>query len=117
MDNLGEATAFATIRNSFQTGAQLQENSNPQYNHSDILGVYTYLTNYGHKNVFIVTKNNEDMDHILSKLHSNPITISLNNTDNATNNTTTVTTKSSSNAKKSSESEKSEYGIILMMNM
>ena len=75
LDNLGEATAFATIRNSFQTGAQLQENSNPQYNHSDILGVYTYLTNYGHKNVFIVTKNNEDMDHILSKLHSNPITI------------------------------------------
>lgn len=110
LDDFGEATAFAAVRDTFQTGAQLQENSNLQYNHSDTLNVYTYLTNYGHKNVFIVTKNKEDMEHILLKLSSNPITISLNDTDNATNNTTAAATKSSTNSKKSSESEKSEYG-------
>lgn len=98
MNDMSEATTFATTREAFQTGAQLQQNNNLQYNYSDTLKVYTYLTNYTHKNVFIVTKNKEDMEHILSKLDSNSITPS-NNTNNTTNETNIT---NSSNTKKSS---------------
>lgn len=107
LNDAGEAVTFAAIRDSFQINSTLQQESNMSYNYSESLKVYTYLTNYTHKNVFIVTKNKEDMKHILStiKVQENA-NQSVNATDNSTNNTTqsATTTKSSS---QSSSSQKS----------
>lgn len=105
LNDMGEAASFAAIRDSLQAGAQLQENSGVKYNHSDITNVYTYLTNYGHKNVFIVTKNKEDMTHILSSIDTDSITIELNSTDNNTANNTTSSDKKSSTSSKSVKEE------------
>ena len=49
------------------------------------------------------------MEHILSKLDSNSVTLSINDTENTTNEST-GTTQSSSATKKSSQSKESEYG-------
>ncbi len=109
LNDMSEAMSFALMRDTFQVGAQLQNTSNLAYNHSDTLDAYTYLTNFGHKNVFIITKNGEDMEHILSKLDSNSVTLSINDTENTTNEST-GTTQSSSATKKSSQFKESEYG-------
>jgi len=101
INDMSEAATFATTREAFQTGAQLQQSNNLQYNYSDTLKVYTYLTNYTHKNVFIITKNKEDMENILSKLNPNSI-IQSNQTDNSTNETNT--TKTSTTKKSTADS-------------
>ncbi|MBR0472661.1 MAG: hypothetical protein IJI98_08220 [Methanosphaera sp.] len=102
LSDMSEAASFAGTRDAFQIGAQLQQKSNITYNHSDTMKVYTYLTNYGHKNVFIITKNKEDMEHILSSINVNSVNYSLNETSNSTNDTGSV--EYSNSMKKSSSS-------------
>ncbi len=107
LSDMSEAATFAGIREAYQVGAQLQQESNVSFNYSDTSKTYTYLTNYTHKNVFIITKNKEDMKHILSSINTDAITIKLNDTQNQTNNTTTVTTKKST--KSSSKNKDPDY--------
>lgn len=103
LNDLSDAATFAAIRDVNQAGAQQQNNAS--YNYSQSLKQYTYLTNYTHKNLFIVTKNKEDMEHILSSIKVDESTLS---NENNTNNTTTDTKKSTtkkSTTKKTSERE------------
>ena len=111
MDEASQAVSFAGMRDAFQANSQLQEESNYSYNYSDSMKVYTYLTNYTHKNVFIVTKNKKDMQHILSSIKVDQSNTSLSNDTN--NNTTTNSSKkttSNSKASNSNKNSKSEYG-------
>ena len=82
--DVSEMVSYAAIRDANQVGAQLQSQSNFSYNYSDTLKQYTYLTNYTHKNVFVVTKNKEDMEHILSTIHVTAGAKALNDTKETT---------------------------------
>ena len=114
IDNLTSTNNSSVMQNynsivtSNQAGAQKQNNSNYSYNYSDSLKQYTYLTNYSNKNVFIVTKNKEDMLQILSTIHVDPKSIK-NETNTTENQTTSKSTakKSTSKSKSSSSSSSS----------
>ena len=101
LSDFGEATEFAVVRDLMQNDTQPQEGSNQSYNYTKTFDRYTYLTNYTHKNVFIITKDKEDMEHILSSIKVEQI-VDDNNTENQTNNTTTNQQSSNSNQKQSS---------------
>ena len=88
--DISEMTSFAATREANQIGAQLEEDENYMYNYSSTLKEYTYLCNYTHKNVFVITENREDMLHILKTMKlDNEITLNINDT-NETDNVTTV---------------------------
>lgn len=113
LNDFGQMVEYAAIRDLFQDGAQERQDSGIKYNYSENLKVYTYLTNYTHKNVFIVTKNEEDMKHIISSIKVNVTNDSSNETNNATNDTnssgSTSNTKSEDTNKKSADSEYGDY--------
>lgn len=102
LNDFDEATEFAMMRDAMQINNTPSNGNNTTYNYTKVMNRYTYLTNYTHKNLFIITQNKEDMEHILStiKLDTNA---DDNSTDNQTNNTTQ---SSSSNSKKSSGNQK-----------
>lgn len=104
LNDFDEATVFAAVRDALQMNNQLQNDTNYTYNYTQTVNRYTYLTNYTHKNLFIITQDKGDMEHILStiKLDANA---DNNTTENQTNNTTTQS--SSSNQKSSSNTQKS----------
>ena len=97
LNDLGEALTFAAVRDMFQIGSTLQTSDGYSYNYSDTNKVYTYVTNYTHKNLLIVTASKEDMIHALQTIKVNEH-VSL----NITNETEQVTTK----AKTTKKSEK-----------
>ena len=97
LNDLGEALTFAAVRDMFQIGSTLQTSDGYSYNYSDTNKVYTYVTNYTHKNLLIVTASKEDMIHALQTIKVNE-DVSL----NITNETEQVTTK----AKTTKKSEK-----------
>lgn len=101
LSDLGEAAEFAAVRDLMQKDAQPQEGSNQTYNYTKTFDRYTYLTNYTHKNIFIITKDNEDIEHILNSIKLEQKGED-NNTENQTNNTTIKTQQSSNNKKQSS---------------
>lgn len=109
MGDISEMTTYATIREANQVEAVLQQEDNQSYNYSESLKQYTYLYNYTHKNVFIVTKDKEDMKHILKtmKLTNTSDVNKTNNTTNTTQKTTTKKTTTSSS--KSSNSDEITY--------
>lgn len=84
LGDVSEMVSYAAIRDVNQVGAQLQSQSNFSYNYSDTLKQYTYLTNYTHKNVFVVTKNKDDMEHILSTIKVTAVSLTLNDTEETT---------------------------------
>ena len=71
LSDVSEMFSFAAIREANQVGSQLQQKDNIAYNYSGILKEYTYLTNFGHKNIFIICKKEEDIKHIIQSLHLN----------------------------------------------
>ena len=104
LNDFGEATEFAAVRDAVQMNNQAENGNNTTFNYTSSLGRYTYLTNYTHKNLFVITQDKSDMEHILSTIRVDT-TLDDNATDNQTNNTTstsTTTQKSSSNTQKSS---------------
>jgi hypothetical protein len=101
LNDFDEATEFAVVRDAMQMNNQEQKGNITTYNYTQALNRYTYLTNYTHKNLFVITQNKEDMEHILS-------TIKVDQTpDNTTENQTNNTTTQSSDTKKSSNTQKS----------
>lgn len=109
LDDAGDMLSFTFIKETFQADAKLEQSNNFSYNYSDSLKTYSYLTNYTHKNVFIVTKNKEDMEHILSSVKVEISNNTTNETENSTNNTT-VTKKVSKSTESSNNSSERKYG-------
>lgn len=106
LSDSSEMLSFAGVRDANQIEAKLENDGNISYNYSETLKVYTYLTNYTHRNVFIMTEDRDDMKHILSTLKVGESLLKKNET-NETNNTTSSTPakKSSTRAKKTTERE------------
>lgn len=88
LGDLAEAMAFAAIRDLNQAGAQQQNIENYNVNYSQKLNTYSYVTNYTHKNLLIVTQDKESMLHILKSIN-----VTQNDTTNQTNTTNTTTPK------------------------
>ncbi|MBQ6220381.1 MAG: hypothetical protein IJJ47_11660 [Methanosphaera sp.] len=94
INDLDEAMEFAALREMFQLNATPETNDGITYNYSKSTGVYSYVTNFTHKNVLVVTKDKENMIHIVKTLKVNEEAV------NQTNNTNQTTTKASSTTKK-----------------
>jgi len=103
LNDLTEAMTFAAVRDMFQVGSTLQTTEGYSYNYSDTNKVYTYVTNYTHKNLFIVTANKEDMIHALQTIKVND-EINL----NITNETNQTVTKANNNKNTKSDDDKEE---------
>ncbi|RAP54698.1 MAG: hypothetical protein BZ137_00830 [Methanosphaera sp. rholeuAM130] len=106
LDDFDEATQFAAVRDAMQMDNKEQNSNNTTYNYSQTVNRYTYLTNYTHKNLFIITQDKGDMEHIINtiKIDTN---VANNTTENQTNNTTSSTSSSSNSKKSSSTTQKS----------
>lgn len=107
LNDLAEAVTFAAVRDTFQVGATQQTSDNLTYNYSQTHKVYTYVGNYSHKNLFIVTKEKEDMIHALKTINVDmDVNISLNES-NQTNQSVSSpqTTKTSTPKNESVERE------------
>lgn len=89
LDDISDAVTFAAVRDMFQVGSTLQTSEGYSYNYSDTNKVYTYVTNYTHKNLLIVTGTKEDMIHAIQSINVNK-EVNLNIT-NETNQTVTKT--------------------------
>ena len=98
LNDLTEALTFATLREMFQAGATQQSSDGYDYNYSDTTKVYSYVGNYSHKNILIVTGSRDDMIHILQSINVD-MELSLNDT-NQTNETTSAKTSQSTATKK-----------------
>lgn len=94
LNDMSEALTFAGVREMFQVGSTLQTSDGYTYNYSETNKVYTYVTNYTHKNLLIVTGNKEDMIHALQ-------TVKVNEEENLniTNETNETVTKTESTEK------------------
>ena len=92
INDMTEAMEFAMVRDGFQINSTQQTADGITYNYSKSLGVYSYVTNFTHKNVLIVTGDKENMVHIVKSLKVKQ------NETNTTN--TTASTKTSSSSKK-----------------
>lgn len=105
LNDLAEAVTFAAVRDVLQANATQQTSDSFTYNYSETNKIYTYVGNYSHKNLFIATKNKEDMIHALQTINVDA-EVSLNET-NQTNQTvtTTQTTKESKPTEESVERE------------
>lgn len=105
LNDLAEAVTFAAVRDVLQANATQQTSDSFTYNYSETNKIYTYVGNYSHKNLFIATKNKEDMIHALQTINVDA-EVSLNQT-NQTNQTvtTTQTTKESKPTEESVERE------------
>ncbi len=105
LDDLAEAVVFAAVRDVLQANATQQTSDGVTYNYSETNQIYTYVGNYSHKNLFIATKDKEDMIHALQNVNVDE-EVSLNET-NQTNQsvTTTQTTTKSSSEEESVERE------------
>ncbi|MBO7719398.1 MAG: hypothetical protein J6S29_04505 [Methanosphaera sp.] len=112
LNDFDEATQFAAVRDALQANNQPQNDANYTYNYTQTVDRYTYLTNYTHKNLFVITKDKGDMEHILStiKEDANIDNTTENQTDNTTNQSTSTNQKSSSSTQKTS-SEREEDKI------
>ena len=106
LNDMSEALTFAAVREMFQVGATLQTSDGYTYNYSETNEVYTYVTNYTHKNLLIVTANKEDMIHALQTVKVNEEE-NLNIT-NETNETVTKTVTTEKSQKTSTEEEERE---------
>lgn len=95
--DIAEMTSFAAIRDVNQVGSQIQSKDNISYNYSDTLKQYTYLCNFTHKNVLIITKDEKVMQHIIKSLKVD------NTVNNTTSNDTNLNDTNSSNPTKSSQ--------------
>lgn len=100
LSDLAEAVVFAGVRDVLQANATPQTSDSFTYNYSETNKIYTYVGNYSHKNLFIATKDKEDMIHALQTIKVDE-EISLNQTNQTTQNvaTTQTTTKSASDEK------------------
>ena len=105
ISDFSEAATFATLREAYQIGAQLQQKDNMSYNYSSSLKHYTYLYNYTHKNVFIVTGSEDDMQHIIKTMHLTNSTLNTTGNQTVNNSVTSTKTTVASTAKKSSSSQ------------
>lgn len=68
LNDFDEATQFAAVRDALQMNNQAQNGTNYTYNYTQTVNRYTYLTNYTHKNLFVITQDKGDMEHILSTI-------------------------------------------------
>lgn len=66
--DLSEAMEFAALREMFQVGSTLQSSDGYSYNYSESTGVYTYVSNYTHKNYLVVTADKDVLIHILKSM-------------------------------------------------
>lgn len=77
-----EMFQFIVIRDVNQLESITYNEENTTYNYSSSLNEYTYLDNNMHKSVFIITKNEEDIMHIIQSLNYDNVKIN-NNTNNS----------------------------------
>ncbi len=108
LSDLAEAVTFASVRDVFQANSTQQTDGNLTYNYSQSNEIYTYVGNYSHKNLFIATKNKEDMVHILQSINVE-VDLSLNETNQTNVSVTTRTTTESSSDNESADYEDEEY--------
>lgn len=108
LSDLAEAVTFASVRDVFQANSTQQTDGNLTYNYSESNEIYTYVGNYSHKNLFIATKNKEDMVHILQSINVE-VDLSLNETNQTNVSVTTKTTTESSSDNESADYEEEEY--------
>ena len=80
LKDAGEMFTFLTARDVNQLETTQIEEDNYKFNYSASLNEYTYLLNSNDKNVFIVTKNKQDMINIIKSIKN--ISSHTNNTDN-----------------------------------
>lgn len=110
LNDLSEATTFAAVRDMFQLGSISQTSDGYTYNYSDTNKVYTYVTNYTHKNLLIVTANKEDMIHALQTIKVNE-EVSINLTNETDQNVTKTETTKKSTTKSEEELREDEEVI------
>ena len=106
-NNSSDMQSFTSILTANQADVKKQNDGNYSYNYSESLKQYTYLTNYTNKNVYIITKNKDDMLKVLSTMHVNPNSIKNETNTTESNKTSTTTTKKSTSKSKSSSSSSS----------
>ncbi len=104
LNDLSEATEFATSREVYQLKSKSVSKDGLSYNYSEATGIYSYVGNYTHKNVLVSTTNENVLIHILKSMRLDPNATTKNNT---TENVTTVTKKTSSSS--TSSSKDSDY--------
>lgn len=93
LNDLTQAMEFTALEKIFQTNSTQQTTDGITYNYSQSTGVYSYVTNFTHKNVLIVTKDKENMIHIVK-------TLNVKKDENQTNTTNQTTTKPTTTTKK-----------------
>lgn len=71
LKDVNEMFNFLTVRDVNQMEAILIEDKKFSYNYSSSLNEYTFLNNSNNKNIFVVTKNNENMLKILKSIKIN----------------------------------------------
>lgn len=71
LNDVNEMFNFLTVRDVNQMEAILIEDKKFSYNYSSSLNEYTFLNNSNNKNIFVVTKNNENMLKILKSIKIN----------------------------------------------
>jgi hypothetical protein len=108
LSDMSEAFTFAALREMFQVGAVQQNTDGFNYNYSETTKVYSYVGNYTHKNILIVTGNKDDLIHILQTINvEEQITLNDTNETNVTEVQPKTTSKKteSKNYEKQSEEE------------
>ncbi len=68
LNDAGQLFKFLSNRDINQLQAIQYNKDNLTYNYSSSLNEYTYLKNFKHKNIFVIAKNEEDMQHIIKSL-------------------------------------------------
>lgn len=112
LDDLSDAMTFATVRDTFQVGAVSQNSDGYTYNYSDTNKVYSYVTNYTHKNLLIITANKEDMIHALQTIKVNEeVNLNITNETNESVSKTSSTKKSTTTSKEKVEEREDEQVI------
>lgn len=94
LGDLSEMTDFAMARETSQVGGSPVTKDNVSFNESNSTGVCSYVGNYTHKNILVITHDEDQMVHILEtmKLAENTTNSTLNNTNNTTTDTAQVAT-------------------------
>lgn len=87
LDDIGEAIAFAAVRDGLSENSKEVTIDGIAINESTN-GTYSYYTYFGHKNIFIVTKDENTLVHIVKSLNANS---NEENNDNTTNESSNLT--------------------------
>lgn len=86
MSDISKLKTFKDMKEDIRVGNTIQDKENLSYNYAEAMKQYNCIQNYSNHNVFIITKNRDDMEHILKTLKLTRNDINTTDTGNSSEN-------------------------------